>query len=113
MDRLEKYMSGKDEIRVVRGNGHKIDYDTDLEIERLYIDEEQRKVGKASSVIRDIINFGKEFGFERIWVFANPDDPPGENGIKTREELVKFYEKFGFEVYWDSRNGIKMKLELK
>ena len=113
MDRLARYTTGQNEIRVVLGNGYKIHLDTDIEIDRLFIEEGQRKKGRAGDAIKEIIRLGREHGFERIWVFANPDEPCGENGIATREELVRFYEKFGFDVYTRSKSGTMMKIELK
>lgn len=113
MERLEKYMTGETEIKAVLGNIEGKNENTDIEISMLFIDEKERKKGKAKKAIKEIIELSKGYGFERIWIKAQRIYHKGKFSEVSREKLVEIYEKFGFEVQYESYPSIVMKMELK
>lgn len=67
----------------------------DIVLDILKTDEEKRRQGKATEVLNDFIEAADKRGMT-IWV---EPFPIGNKVIMTKEQLWKFYEKFGFEKY--------------
>jgi GNAT superfamily N-acetyltransferase len=113
-EKLKKYITGETSISVVLGDRQGNNNDTDLEIATLYIDRNERNLGKGRKILAEIICLGKEYDFERIWLKAQKMVHHGtyEDDL-SMDDIVRFYEKFGFEVQYESHPGIVMKLELK
>lgn len=112
MDSLEKYITGETQIKVVLGDIEGSNEKTDLEISMLFIDENERRRGKAKAAIKEIISLSKEYGFSRIWVKAQRTYHNGNFSELSAEELAGIYEKFGFEIQGRNYLNIVLKLEL-
>lgn len=113
MKKLEKYMTGETEISITLGDIVGENEKTDLEISMLFIDENERKKGKARKVINEIISLSKIYGFSRIWIKAQRVYHKGALSELSSDELAGIYEKLGFEFQYRSYPNIVLKLELR
>jgi GNAT superfamily N-acetyltransferase len=110
--RLRKYMQGSTDIGISRGGLCSENQETDISIDMLYLDESLRKQGLGSYIVREIISAAKDAGILRIWIRAQPAMRMGSAPAMTEDDLVRFYEKFGFVVVEKRYPGAIMKLQL-
>jgi GNAT superfamily N-acetyltransferase len=78
-------------------------------IEHLEIEDEYKGQGYAKSLMNKAIELAKEKGLMPLYLNASP---MGSDGLDI-DDLTRFYESFGFEVFLEQRNNNLMILKYK